>query len=322
MFTKRLFLKSLAGSLAAPALIGAAQAQPAPPQGTPKDIRIGYQKNGVLLIAKAQKLFEKRFPEANISWVEFTFGPPLLEALNTGAIDYGTTGDAPPVFAQAARANLLYVAALPGRGDSQGIVVPKDSPLQRIEELKGKRVAIAKASSAHNLSIAALESAGLSFGDIQPQYLAPADAAAAFTRGAIDAWTIWDPFLALAELNRNARQLPISAEAKAQNTFFLANKDFTLKHPEIVAAINDELARATNWGKANREEAATLFSQATGVELLAQKLTVSRTEFVFTPVDAKIITEQQAVADRFHKLGLIPKPVAVRDIVWAWKPAA
>lgn len=319
MITKRHFLAAGAASLAAPGLISRAFAQE-----TPKEIRIGYQKSGVLLIAKAQELFEKRFKAigASVKWVEFTFGPPLLEALNTGNIDYGTVGDTPPIFAQAARANLLYVAAIPGRGDTQGIVVPKDSPITKLEDLKGKKVAIAKASSAHNLTIAALESVGLSFNDIQPQYLPPADASAAFARGAIDAWTIWDPFLALAELNRHARRLPIGATAASQNTFFLANKEFTQKNPGIVGAINDELARATTWAGANREQAADLFSQASGVELAAQKLTVSRTDFKFSPLDETIATQQQAVADRFHRLGLIPKPINVRDIIWVWKPTA
>jgi len=187
---------------------------------TPKEIRIGYQKSGVLLIAKAQELLEKRFSAQGIGikWVEFTFGPPLLEALNTGNIDYGAVGDAPPVFAQVARANLLYVAAQPGRGDTQAIVVPKDSPIKTIADLKGRKVAIAKASSAHSLTIGALESVGLKFSDIEPQYLPPADAAAAFTRGSVDAWTIWDPFFALAELNRNARPLPIPPAIAALNS--------------------------------------------------------------------------------------------------------
>lgn len=309
----------LAGLAAGPVVLSHASAQE-----PPKEIRIGYQKSGVLLIAKAQELFEKRFAAigATVKWVEFTFGPPLLEALNTGAIDYGTVGDTPPVFAQAARANLLYVAAIPGRGDTQGIVVAKDSPIQKLEDLKGKKVAIAKASSSHNLTIAALESVGLQFSDIQPQYLPPADAAAAFTRGAVDAWTIWDPFLALAELNRNARQLPIKPEAVSQNTYFLANKDFTHKHPSIVAAINEELARATRWADANRGKAAELFAQASGVELAAQQRTVERTTFAFTPLTDVIVTQQQAVADRFFKLGLIPKKIEVRDIVWVWKPTA
>jgi sulfonate transport system substrate-binding protein len=309
----------LAGLAATPIAFRQASGQEAP-----KEVRIGYQKSGVLLIAKAQDLLEKRFASigASVKWVEFTFGPPLLEALNTGAIDYGTVGDTPPVFAQAARASLLYVAAIPGRGDTQGIVVPKDSPIQKLEDLKGKKVAIAKASSAHNLTIAALESVGLEFGDIQPQYLAPADAAAAFTRGSVDAWTIWDPFLALAELNRNARQLAIKPEAVSQNTYFLANKDFTHKNPGIVAAINDELAKATQWADKNRDKAAELFAQASGVELAAQKRTVDRTTFAFTPLTESIVQQQQAVADRFFKLGLIPKKIDVREIVWIWKPSA
>jgi len=319
MLNKRQVLAALAAS-ALPVKSAFAQSKVEPP----KEIRIGYQKNGVLLVAKAQELLEKRFKAigASVKYVEFTFGPPLLEALNTGAIDYGTTGDSPPIFAQAARANLLYVAALPARGDGQGIVVPQDSPIKTLQDLKGRKIGIAKASSAHNLTIAALESVGLTFNDIEPSYLAPADAAAAFQRGAIDAWTIWDPFLALAELNRNARRLPISPAASAQNTFFLANKDFTTKYPDVVGAINEELARASAWTDKNRDEAALLFSQVTGVEFAAQKRTVARSEFFFVPLSEKVVADQQAVADRFHRLGLIPKPINVRDIVWAWKPSA
>jgi sulfonate transport system substrate-binding protein len=319
MINKRQFLAGATAVTVLPAVSTRLSAQQAP-----KEIRIGFQKSGVLLIAKAQEVLEKRFASigASVKWVEFTFGPPLLEALNTGNIDYGAVGDSPPIFAQAARANLLYVAAQPGRGETQGIVVPKDSAIRSLADLKGKKVAIAKASSAHNLTIAALESVGLSFSDIQPQYLPPADALAAFIRGSVDAWTIWDPFFAVAELRHSARALPIGAAAAQQNTFFLANKEFTQKHPGIVAAINDELRRAALWAGANRDKAAELFSQASGVELAAQQRTVSRTEFVFSPITDQIATQQQAVADRFTKLGLIPKAINIRDIVWVWQPSA
>ncbi|MCA3627236.1 MAG: aliphatic sulfonate ABC transporter substrate-binding protein [Methylobacterium sp.] len=319
MINKRQLLAGAAAATVFPALSTRLSAQEAP-----KEIRIGFQKSGVLLIAKAQELLEKRFASigGSVKWVEFTFGPPLLEALNTGNIDFGAVGDSPPIFAQAARANLLYVAAQPGRGETQAIVVPKDSPIRSIEELKGKKVAIAKASSAHNLTIAALESVGLTFTDVQPQYLPPADAAAAFLRGSVDAWTIWDPFYALAELKQGARPLPLRPEVAAQNTFFLANREFTGKHPGIVAAINDELARASAWARSNLPAAAELFSQASGVELAAQQRTVSRTQFVYSPITEEIATQQQAVADRFAKLGLIPKPINIRDIIWVWKPSA
>ncbi len=289
---------------------------------TPREFRIGYQKNGILLVAKQQGLIEKRLEPLGISvkWVEFSFGPPLLEALNIGSIDYGTTGDAPPIFAQAAKANLVYVAALPAAGSGAAILVKDGTAIHSLADLKGKRVGFAKASSAHNLTIAALDKAGLSYGDITPVYLPPADAAAAFAGGSIDAWTIWDPYFAIAEADKTTRVLALSTGITAQNSFFLANRGFVEKYPAVIGAVNDELAKATSWAKSNRETAAQLFSQATGVDLDAQRRTVARTEFVFSPVSEAVVSEQQAVADRFYKLGLIPNPISVHTIVWTWVP--
>ena len=124
-----------------------------------QEIRIGYQKTAIPLVVKAQGLFEKRFAAQNIGvkWVEFAFGPPLLEAVNAGAVDYGYTGDAPPIFAQAARANIAYVAVIPARGYGQAIVVPADSPAKALGDLKGKKIGVAKGSSAHSLLMSALE---------------------------------------------------------------------------------------------------------------------------------------------------------------------
>ncbi|MGA2893267.1 MAG: aliphatic sulfonate ABC transporter substrate-binding protein [Xanthobacteraceae bacterium] len=287
-----------------------------------KELRIGYQKTSVLLVVKAQKVLEERFEPQGVTvrWVEFPFGPPLLEALNVGAIDYGYTGNAPPIFAQAAHANIQYVGVIPARGYGQAIVVPDASTLKTLADLRGKKIGVAKGSSAHDLLVAALESASISWQEITPVYLAPADAAAAFARGAIDAWSIWDPFYAIAELKLKARSLPIDPKVAKQNSFFLANSDFIAQHADVVTAINAEVAKATQWAGDHRDETATLFSEASGVEIEAQKKSVARSEFTFGPIDDKIIAEQQAVADRFRRLDLIPTAVAVRDIVWIKKP--
>ena len=289
------------------------------------ELRIGYQKSGVLLVAKQQQVLEKRFAAQNISvkWAEFQFGPPLLEALSTGSLDYGATGDAPPIFAQAARSKLYYAAVLPARGAGQAIIVPPGSLIKTLADLRGKKVGVAKASSAHNLLVAALEADGIGFDEIAPLYLTPADAAAAYARGAIDAWSIWDPYFAIAELSKTgARQLPIKPQAQAQNSYFLSNRGFTDQHPSFVAAINEELTRASAWIESHRDKAAQLFSEATSVSLEAQKRSVARAEFNFGPLSDTVIAQQQAVADRFHKLGLIPAPIRVRDIVWTGKAAA
>jgi aliphatic sulfonates family ABC transporter substrate-binding protein len=286
-----------------------------------KELRIGYQKIGALLIVKAQKVLEKRFEPQGVSvrWVEFNFGPPLLEALAAGAIDYGYTGDAPPIFAQAAHANLFYAATIPTRGYGQAIVVPADSPIQDIAGLAGKKVAVAKASSAHNLLIAALESAKVPWTAITPVYLAPPDAASAFARGAVDAWSIWDPFFAIAELKQKARALPLDRKVSAQNSFFLVNAGFAAKHPDVVATINGAIATATTWADQHRDQVAAIFSEASGVDLAAENRSVERAEFTFGPLNDDVLAQQQAVADRFQKLGLIPAPIHVRDIVWPWK---
>ena len=314
MNRRSFFLTTAAFGLTAPRF---ALAAPAPL----KEVRIGFQKTAVLLVVKARKQLEKRFEPLGLSvrWVEFAFGPPLLEALSAGAVDYGYTGDAPPIFAEAAHAAIRYVGVIPARGDGQAVVVPKDSPIQSIAELKGKRVAVAKASSAHNLLVAATESAGLAWTDFYPVYLAPADAASAFSRGAVDAWSIWDPFFAIAELKQNARPLPVDPNVSRQNSFFLANSDFLAAHAEIVTAINQEVASATAWAADHRDETAQLFSEASGVDIVAQKRSVDRAEFGFGPLTDKVVAEQQAVADRFHRLGLVPSPITVRAIVWDGK---
>jgi sulfonate transport system substrate-binding protein len=296
----------------------------APRAAAVTDLRIGYQKTAILLVVKAQKLLESRFAAkaVTVKWVEFAFGPPLLEAVNAGAVDYGYTGDAPPIFAQAARAKIAYAAVIPSRGYGQAILAPADSPTKSLSDLKGKKVGVARGSSAHNLLVSALESEGVAWSDIDPVYLAPADAASAFGRGAIDALSIWDPFYAIAELKQKARALPIDPKATIQNSYFLANRDFLSAHADVVAAINEEVAKATQWASAHRDQVAALFSEASGVDLAAQRRSVDRAEFSFSPMTEKVIAEQQAVADRFQRLGLIPAPIVVRDTVWFWKQNA
>jgi sulfonate transport system substrate-binding protein len=314
---RRRFLFGAAGFTGALAAQGAHAAPVA-------ELRIGYQKTAILLVVKAQKLLESRFAAngVTVKWVEFAFGPPLLEAVNAGAVDYGYTGDAPPIFAQAARARIAYAAVIPTRGYGQAIVTPADSPIKTLSHLKGKKIGVARGSSAHNLLVSALESEGIAWSDINAVYLAPADAASAFGRGAIDAWSIWDPFYAIAELKQKARALPIDPKATIQNSYFLANRDFLSQHADVVAGINEEVAKATQWAGAHRDQVAALFSEASGVDIAAQKRSVDRAEFSFSPMTEKVIAEQQSVADRFQRLGLIPAPIVVRDIVWFWKQNA
>ena len=309
---RREFLKLSLGATAAASLSPEVRAQ-----ASVKEIRVGYQKTGVLVIARQQAVLEKRFAgrQIGIKWIEFTSGPPLLEAMSTGSVDLGAVGDTPPIFAQAANANIVYVAGSPIT-NGQGILVPANSNIRTIADLKGKRVGFTKGTSAHNVVIATLEKAGLTYDDITPVYLTPPDAGPAFANGSIEAWAIWDPYFAIGEKRQNGRILINAYEVAKTNSFYLANRDFANAHVRETRDVIDGLAEAARWAEANRAEVASALAAVTGVPLEVQTVAANRASFLIGPVTDEIVTTQQAVADRFHKLGLIPKPIAVRDIVW------
>jgi sulfonate transport system substrate-binding protein len=308
---RREFLKLSAGVAAA------ALSVPARAQENVKEIRIGYQKTGVLVITRQQALLEKHFVDRRIAvkWVEFTSGPPLLEAMSTGSVDFGAVGDSPPIFAQAANANIVYVAASPIT-NGQGILVPAGSGIQAIADLKGKRIGVAKGTSAHNVLIAALEKAGLNFADITPVYLSPPDAGPAFANGSIEAWAIWDPYFAIGEKRQNGRILVNAYEVAKTNSFYLANRDFANGHVRETREVIEKLSEAARWAEAHRDSVAAALAAVTGVPLEVQSVAANRASFTIGAVTDDVIATQQDVADRFYKLGLIPRPIVIRDIVW------
>jgi sulfonate transport system substrate-binding protein len=309
---RRGFLQLSIGAVAAAAVSRRAGAQ-----AGVKEVRIGYQKNGVLVIARQQAVLEKHFAPQGIgvTWVEFSSGPPMLEAMNVGSVDYGAVGDSPPVFAQAAGANIVYAAGQPIT-NGQGILVQAASPIRTLPDLRGKRIGFTKGSSAHNIVVQTLEKAGLGYGDITPVYLTPPDAGPAFANGSIDAWSIWDPYFAIGEIRQNGRILVNASEITKTNSFYIANRDFAKNHGGMLQQIIDVTTSTANWAETHRGEVAKSLSAVTGIPLDIQTVAANRSSFVVGPVTDDIVATQQGVADRFFKLGLIPKPVVVRDAVW------
>jgi sulfonate transport system substrate-binding protein len=288
---------------------------PAHAAPAPKEVRIGYQKYGTLTLLKGRGTLEKRLLEKNIAvkWTEFPAGPQLLEGLNVGSIDFGTVGEAPPIFAQAAGANLVYVGNEPPSPGSEAIVVPKGSTLRSLADLKGKKIALNKGSNVHFLLVKALEKAGIAYADIQPVYLPPADARAAFERGAVDAWVIWDPFLAAAEKQLGARVLIDGKGLVANHQFYLAARGFAEQHPELVRILLDELAKVDEWGRTHQQEVSTILAAQTGLPADVVALAAQRYAYGVKPVTPEVLKAQQDIADAFHSLKLIPKPIVVRD---------
>jgi sulfonate transport system substrate-binding protein len=279
-------------------------------------LRIGYQKNGVLVIARQQAVLERELAPLGItvSWVEFTSGVPMLEAMNAGSIDLGQCGDSPPIFAQAGGAKIVYVAGQPIT-NGQGILVKPSSGITTIAGLRGKRVGFTKGTSAHNVVLLALESAGLSYGDITPVYLSPPDAGAAFARDSIDAWAVWDPYYAIGQRQGGQPLVDVKRLGKT-NSFYIGNREFAATHGRELVQVIGVLARAATWAEAHRDRVAKSLADVTGLDLEIQTVAAERSSFAIGPLTDDIITTQQAVADRFYKLGLIPRPIVVRDAVW------
>lgn len=287
-------------------------------------VRIGYQKSSTLItLLKANGTLEKRLEplSAKVTWHEFASGLPLLEALNVGSVDFSAdVADTVPVFALAAGAKLAYVAQEAPSPTAQSIVVRADSPIRSVADLKGKRVAVAKAAGAHYLLIALLEKHGLSFKDIEPAYLTPADGRAAFERGSVDAWVIWDPFLAAVQRQSQARVLADGKGVADYQRYYLASLDFYNKRGNLVAVFYDELKKAGRWVKQNPKEAAAQLAPVWGLDTGTVEAANARRSYDVRAVSAESLVEQQKIADTFHAQGLLPRKVEIA--VTLWKPPA
>jgi sulfonate transport system substrate-binding protein len=288
----------------------------------PSELRIGYQKYGTLILLKSRGTLEKRLAPlgVEVKWTEFPAGPQLLEGLNVGSIDFGTVGEAPPIFAQAAGANLVYVANEPPAPASEALLVQKTSGIHSVAELKGKKVALNKGSNVHYFLVKVLEKNGLKYSDVETVFLPPADARAAFERGSVDAWAIWDPFLAAAEKQIGARILADGRGVTANHQFYLAARPYAERRPDVVNLIIEEIAKVDAWGKQNSKEVTALLGSAVGLDAVTTELALSRYAYGVHPIIEGVIVEQQKIADTFFDLKLIPKKISVREVVWQGKP--
>ena len=315
---RRTTLKTLA------ALLPATAFGPAWSQEKPTSVRIGYQKSSTLItILKTRSTLEQQLAPlgVKVSWHEFASGLPLLEALNIGSIDVSAdVADTVPVFALAAGANLTYIAQEAPSPTAQAIVVKAGSPIRTVADLKGKRVGFAKAAGVHYLLIAALEKAGLSFKDITPAYLAPADGRAAFERDSIDAWVIWDPFLSAVQRQSNARVLADGSSLAEYQRYYLASTPFAQSRPDVIRVIFDALSHTGKWVKQSPADAAALLAPVWGLDQATVEQANGRRSYEVRAVLPERLVEQQAIADTFAREGLLPRKVNAVAVP-IWKPA-
>lgn len=315
---RRTLLKSLIAAAAiAPLGLASTLARADAPE-----IRIGWQKGSTLSIVKARGNLDARLKAegVKVSWTEFPAGPQMLEGLNVGSIDLGVVGETPPVFAQAAGADLVYVGNEPPAPRAEKVLVPKDSPIRTLADLKGKRVVLNKGSNVHYLLVKALESAQLKYGDVNVSFLPPADARAAFERGSVDAWVIWDPFGAAAEAQLQARIVADGTGLVNNYNFYIAARPFVQKHPKVLASALEAINETGQWVGQNQKEAAAIVAPQIGLPVEIAEVSVSRYGYGVKPLSDDVVRHQQQMADTLFELKLIPKKLDVASVVWRSAP--
>lgn len=281
---------------------------------TADTVRIGYQRSSTLMaLLKETGELEKKLAEKNIkvSWHEFTSGQPLAEALNVGSVDVtADVADTVPVFAQAAQANLTYYAKETASPNAQVILIPQNSSIKTVADLKGKKIAVTKAAGSHYLLIAALNQAGLSFADITPAWLSPADGRAAFEHGGVDAWVTWEPYVSSGTVVQNAKVLASGEGSASYTRYYLTGHKFAQENPAILNDVIDALKEKAAWVKANPDEAAKILAPLWGnlPQEVVLKANANRSYNVKS-VTIEDMPEQQKISDAFFNEKLIPNTI-------------
>ena len=282
-------------------------------------LAIGYQKSSLsaITLKSDPTLLKKHFPDTHIEWKEFPAGPQLLEALAVGSVDFGLVGNTPPLFAQAGNKKLVYVAYEHYYPKSLGLLVHQDSSIQNLQQLKGQRIALQRGSSAHDLLDQVLRRANLTWQDIEPIWLTPADARAAFDQKSIDAWMIWEPFQSVALQDGTARVLTDAQTFAPSYSFVMAHPEFIQQHPQAAEQYIHAANDAAQWVVQHHDKAVQIYSQAIGIPKDIADIVVKKREqpTLLHPINYDVLLAQQQIADRFSSEKLIPQKIDVAEFV-------
>lgn len=300
------------------ALAGAGTLRQVGAQDAPKTFRVGWQKGSNLALLKARGNLDARLKQEGVAvrWIEFTAGPQMLEGLNVGSIDFACVGETPPIFAQAAGADLVYVASEPPAPKAEKILVQRDSPIQSFKQLKGKKVGLNRGSNVHYLLLKVLEREGLAYSDIRVTYLPPADARAAFESGALDAWVIWDPFAQAAIGQIDARVL-VAGHSEVHNyNFYLSTASYAKARPDVLKWTIEEVDITDKWTVAHFDEAADILAPQIGLSREITRQALENYAYGVEYITDAVVQNQQNIADAFSSKKLIPRPLEVKNVIW------
>ena len=267
-------------------------------------LHIGDQKGGTEALLRAANALDNL--PYRVAFSTFTSGPPQIEALNAGRIDFAVTGNTPPVFGAAANSKTRVISAWDGAGSGEQILVRTNSSIATVHALRGKTILVAKGSAAHANVLENLADAGLKPKDVKLVFLQPADALSAFANGQGDAWAIWDPYTAQANLTLKVRSI-----GSAENGYQFGSASVkALTDPERNSALSDLLVRyerAAQWARDNPVQWARRYAAAVGLDLKIAELAQSRLWRLPVALDDKVVTAEQRLANLFATADQIPE---------------
>lgn len=281
-------------------------------------VRIGYQPHGTFIFLKARGNLEQSLSSRDISveWQEFATGPQMLAAMGEGKIDMGYAGIVPPVFAQANDLPFVYVASNSASPENIGILVTQNSPIKKLADLKGKKIAATKATTSQYLLIKALMKEGLTLQDVEFVDLPPMQAQEAFKQGKVDAWVGWNPLLAQVQESMSVRLLSDAKGLINDRNFYFANSSFAKAHADLIRIVIEETRQVGMWVATHPEEAAKILAATTGMTFAISLTATKSNRYEALPIQDRVIEEQQRIAEIFFRLGLLPKRIWVEDAVW------
>lgn len=282
-------------------------------------VNIGIQQSiWPILAAKEKGWFEEEFEKvgAKVNWVEFQSGPAYFEAIATDRLDFGRVGNIPVLVGQAADIPFKEIALASSGEKGDAILVPKDSSIKSVKDLKGKKVAVAKGSSSYGLLYRALEANEINPDDVEIIQLQPDEAQPAFETGSVDAWVIWEPFQSIQVVKNGAKVLANGVDVNTSSPGFqIVRTKFAEEHPELVELYLKVTEKATRWQNENLEEAIDLYAELkdTDKEVIRQVLENSQPSN--TPITEEIVEEQQKTTELLYDLGGIKKTFDASEVV-------
>ncbi|MFC3747670.1 aliphatic sulfonate ABC transporter substrate-binding protein [Paenibacillus sp. GCM10012306] len=281
-------------------------------------VKLGVQGSGGLWgKAREEKWFEDEFGKlgVKVEWAEFQSGPPMTEAIASNHLDFAGLGNMPIIAAQAADIPFKVISQLLEGKNNVAIITPTSSALKTINDLKGKKIAVAKGSNAYNFLYRGLAEAGIKDSDVEIIQLQPDEAQPAFESGGVDAWATWDPYITLNTLTGKAKVLTDGEQLGVLSpSFQIVRKEFAEKYPELVTLYLKVFEKTRLWEEQNLDEALNRYATERKVPVEVIKGTQVRSKIINIPVSDEIIAEQQKTADFQYEIGNIRKKINVSEV--------